>query len=256
VTSLKSANIVSDPSNAKRTRRGTIVTRLAGRPPILMYHGVGGVSEDPFRLFVSSKRFAEQMRALRLLGLRGVSLGQLGDAVRRREADGLAGLTFDDGYRDVLSSAAPILERHEFTATVFAVSGLLRGENVWDPPPRRQLMSEADLRDLIARGWEIGSHTLTHPRLTELDGDGLRHEVSASRTALSDVLGVEPRCFCYPYGSVDAETVRAVQDAGYSYACAVRRVPGLPTLLAIPRIGVTQQDWGPRFIAKLFLRGR
>jgi peptidoglycan/xylan/chitin deacetylase (PgdA/CDA1 family) len=221
-----------------------------------MYHGVGGVSEDPFGLFVSSERFAQQMRALRLLGLRAVSLGQLGDAVMRRKADGLVGLTFDDGYRHVLSSAAPVLERYGFTATMFAVSGLLGGENVWDPPPRRQLMSEADLRDLTTRGWEIGSHSLTHPRLTELDANGLSHEVFASRAALSDAIGVEPRCFCYPYGFVDAETVEAVRNAGYSYACAVHPVAGVPTLLAMPRIGVTQQDWGPRFVAKLLLRGR
>jgi peptidoglycan/xylan/chitin deacetylase (PgdA/CDA1 family) len=256
VPSTKPANIVTDSSTARRTRRGRIVTRLAGRPPILMYHGVGGASEDPFDLFVSSGRFAQQMQALRLLGLRGVSLGQLGDAVTRCDADGLVGLTFDDGYRDVLLSAAPILQRYGFTATMFAVSSLLGGENVWDPPPRRQLMSESDLRDLIARGWEIGSHGVTHLRLTELDADRVRHEVLASRAALSDIVGVEPRSFCYPYGSVDAEAVSAVRDAGYAYACALRRMPGLPTVLAMPRIGVTQKDWGLRFIAKLFLRGR
>ncbi len=253
--SLKPAK-VNNPSPAWRTLRGRTLTRLARRPPILMYHGVGGVSEDPFDLFVSSERFAEQMLALRLLGLRGVSLGELGDALTRSEADGLVGLTFDDGYREVLSSAAPILERYGFTATMFAVSSLIGGDNVWDPPPRRQLMSESDLRDLIARGWEIGSHSATHPRLPELDAEDLHHEVCASRTRLSDVLGVEPRCFCYPYGSVDAETVRAVRNAGYAYACAVLRIPGLPTVLAMPRIGVTQKDWGLRFVAKLFLRGR
>jgi peptidoglycan/xylan/chitin deacetylase (PgdA/CDA1 family) len=221
-----------------------------------MYHGVGRVSGDPFSLFVSPERFAEQMRALRILGLRGISLGQLGDAVLRREADGLVGLTFDDGYRDVLLSAAPVLERHGFTATMFAVSSLLGGQNVWDPPPRRQLVSEADLRELAARGWEIGAHGTTHARLTDLDAERLRHEVSGSRAALADITGVEPRCFCYPYGSVNAKTVCAVRDAGYTYACAVRRVAGLPSTLAMPRIGVTQSDRWPGFVAKLFLRGR
>jgi peptidoglycan/xylan/chitin deacetylase (PgdA/CDA1 family) len=221
-----------------------------------MYHGVGRVDEDPFGLFVSPKRFAEQMRALRLLGLRAVSLGQLGDAVSREEADGLVGLTFDDGYRDVLFSAAPVLERHGFTATMFAVSSLLGGENVWDPPPRRRLISRSELRELVAHSWEVGAHGATHARLTDLDTKSLRHEVTSSRAALADITGVEPRSFCYPYGSVNAETVAAVRDAGYSYACAVRRVAGLPTALAMPRIGVTQNDRGPRFIAKLFVRGR
>jgi peptidoglycan/xylan/chitin deacetylase (PgdA/CDA1 family) len=233
-----------------------MITRLTRARPILMYHGVGRVSEDPFDLFVSPELFARQMQALRVLGLRGVSLGQFGDAVVRCEADGLVGLTFDDGYCDVLTSAAPVLERHGFTATMFAVSSLLGGENVWDPPPRRSLMSEADLRELVTRGWEIGSHTVTHARLTDVDFDRLRHEVSASRAALAEALGVEPRCFCYPYGAVNAEAVGAVQDAGYSYACGVWRVAGLPTALAMPRIGVTHRDGPPRFAAKLFLRGR
>lgn len=221
-----------------------------------MYHGVERVGEDPFGLFVSPERFAQQMRALSILGLRGVTLGQLGDAVLRREADALVGLTFDDGYRDVLLSAAPVLERHGFTATIFAVSSLLGGENVWDPPPRRQLVDEADLRELAARGWEIGAHSTTHARLTDLDADRLRHEVSGSRAALADVTGVEPRSFCYPYGSVNAQVVGAVRDAGYSYACAVQRVAGLPTALSMPRIGVRQADRWPAFVAKLFLRGR
>lgn len=221
-----------------------------------MYHGVGQVTEDPFGLFVSPERFAQQMQALRALGLRGVSLGQLGDAVARRDAAGLVGLTFDDGYRDVLSAAAPVLELHGFTATMFVVSDLVGGENVWDPPPRRQLISETEVRELAARGWEIGAHSATHARLTEVNADLLRHEVRGSRATLAEITGVEPRCFCYPYGSVNAETVAAVRDAGYSYACAVQRVAGLPTALAMPRIGVTDFDRWPRFIAKLFLRGR
>jgi peptidoglycan/xylan/chitin deacetylase (PgdA/CDA1 family) len=221
-----------------------------------MFHGIGRVSQDPFGLFVSPERFAAQMQALRVLGLRGVSLGQLGDALTRGDADGLVGLTFDDGYRDVLPCAAPILERQGFTATMFAVSSLLGRTNVWDPPPVRQLVSEAEVRELAARGWEIGAHGVTHARLTDVDGTRLRHEVFASRAALEDITGLEIRCFCYPYGSVNAEVVGAVRDAGYSYACGVWRVAELPTPLAMPRIGVTQRDRWPRFVAKLFLRGR
>lgn len=261
--SREPADVLPHPSTDRRSHRGRIATRLAGSPPAftyhsptLMYHGIGRVSEDPFGLFVSPERFARQMQALRLLGLRGVSLGQLGDALRQGEADGLVGLTFDDGYRDVLSWAAPVVERHGFTATMFVVSSLLGGENVWDPPPQRQLVSEAEVRELAARGWEIGAHSVTHARLTDVDANRLRHEVSASRAALADVTGVEPRCFCYPYGSVNAEAAGAVRDAGYSYACAVQRVAGLPTAFAMPRIGVMQRDRWLRFVAKLFLRGR
>lgn len=245
------------PAAALRvSRRGRLVTRLAGRAPVVMYHGVGAVGADPIGLFVNPRRFGQQLRALHLLGLRGVSFGELGDAVVAGRAAGLVGLTFDDGYRDVLRSAVPVLHRYGFTATFFILSGLLGGANVWDPPPRRELVSADDVRWLAARGHEIGSHGVSHPRLTELAPQALRDEVVDSRAALGRLVGGEPRSFCYPYGRVDRDVVRAVVDAGYSYACAVHRVPALPDRYATPRVGVGQCDWSVRFVAKLFLRGR
>jgi peptidoglycan/xylan/chitin deacetylase (PgdA/CDA1 family) len=117
-------------------------------------------------------------------------------------------------------------------------------------------MTADDLRGLAAQGYEIGSHSASHPRLAGLAPDALRHEVVDSRLALAEILPNPPRTFCYPYGSVDAAAARAVADAGYVYACAVVRVPGLPTVFARPRVGVTQRDRGPRLAAKLLLRGR
>jgi peptidoglycan/xylan/chitin deacetylase (PgdA/CDA1 family) len=221
-----------------------------------MYHAVGHAGADPFDLYVTPERFTRQMAALARLGLRGVSLADLGDATARGTAAGLVGITFDDGYRDVLRHALPVLRRHGFGATFYAVSGLLGGINVWDPPPRRELMTADDLRQLDADGYEVGSHSVTHTRLAGLDPSALHHEVRDSRTALAEVLSRPPRTFCYPYGSVDEAATRAVVDAGYAYACAVHRVPGLATAVARPRVGVTQRDTGPRLAAKLFLRGR
>jgi peptidoglycan/xylan/chitin deacetylase (PgdA/CDA1 family) len=230
--------------------------RRADRAPVLMFHGVGRVESDPFALFISPERFHEQMRVLRSLGLRGVSLGELGDAVNRREARGLVGITFDDAYRDLLDWVPPILVRYRFTATVFAVSGLLGDENVWDPPPRRRLMDENDLCELVDEGLEVGSHSASHVRLAGLDADRLDDEIMGSRSTLARVTGVQPRTFCYPYGSVDAAAVQAVRAAGYSYACAVEPTPGLPPHLSSPRVGVTERDRRLRFSAKLVLRGR
>jgi peptidoglycan/xylan/chitin deacetylase (PgdA/CDA1 family) len=251
VTSMRSA-----ASQRRRSLRGRLLTAGAGRPPVLMYHAVGHTADDPFALYVTPERFARQMSALARLGLRGVSLAELGDAAVRGAADGLVGITFDDGYRDVLTHAVPALREHGFGATFYAVSGLLGGVNVWDPPPRRALMTADDLRGLVAQGYEIGSHSVSHPRLAGLAPAALRREVEGSRLALAEVLPGPPRTFCYPYGSVDAAAVRAVADAGYSYACAVVRVPGLPTVFARPRVGVAQRDGGPRLAAKLLLRGR
>jgi peptidoglycan/xylan/chitin deacetylase (PgdA/CDA1 family) len=238
------------------TRRGALLTRLAGRLPVLMYHGVATVADDPFHLFVTPARFRRQMLLLKRCGLRGVSLATLGDAIEAGPAQGLVGITFDDGYRDVLRFAVPVLHQYGFAATFFVVSDLLGGSNTWDPPPRRDLMTVADVRALAASGQEIGSHGVRHARLTEVTRAELRHEVAGSRKTLADLLGAEPRSFCYPYGAADATVVSAVADAGYTYGCVAARVPGIDGPLATPRIGVGERDTGARFVGKLLLRGR
>ena len=123
-------------------------------------------------------------------------------------------------------------------------------------PDKASAPVQDQLRELVALGWEIGSHSVSHARLTEVDQERLRHEVNVSVPALAEVTGSNPRSFCYPYGAVDLDAVEAVREAGYAYACAVTQVPGLPRVLAMPRVGVTERDRGPRFAAKLVLRGR
>ena len=143
-----------------------------------------------------------------------------------------------------------------FTATIFVVSGLLGRESAWDPPPRRELVTEDDLRRLTDDGHEVGSHGDSHAPLAGLEPGALAREVAGSRTALGRLLDVPPRSFCYPYGAVDAAAVRAVAGAGYLYACAVQRPAGPPNPLAMPRIGIAETDGTLRFAARLALRGR
>jgi peptidoglycan/xylan/chitin deacetylase (PgdA/CDA1 family) len=221
-----------------------------------MYHAVGQVAKDPFHLYVTPERFRRQMATLARLGLRGVSVGELGDALAAGGGAGLVAVTFDDGYRDVMRFALPVLRRYGFTATIFVVAGLLGRENAWDPPPRRELMTGDDLRRLTEAGHEVGSHGDSHARLAGLEPGALAREVAGSRTALGRLLGVPPRSFCYPYGAVDTAAVRAVADAGYSYACAVQRTAGPPDPLTMPRIGIAETDGKLRFAARLVLRGR
>jgi peptidoglycan/xylan/chitin deacetylase (PgdA/CDA1 family) len=237
-------------------RRGVLLTRLAGRPPVLMYHGVATVADDPFHLFVTPLRFRRQMSLLKRCGLRGVSVETVGAATAANRAQGLVGITFDDGYRDVLRFALPVLHEYGFAATFFVVSDLLGGINAWDPPPRRDLMTAADVRALAESGHEIGSHGARHARLTEVTPAELRQEVAGSRKTLAGLLGAEPRSFCYPYGAVDATVLCAVADAGYTYGCAAARAPGVAGPLATPRIAMGERDTGARFVSKLLLRGR
>jgi len=231
--------------------------RLRDVPMILMYHGVAEVAEDPNQLCVTPRRFAEQMAWLGRRGLRGVGVGTLVDAMRAGRQRGLVGITFDDGYVNVLEAAVPELARHGFAATAYIISGRLGGTNEWDQGPTWPLLSADGVRELAAAGIEIGSHAATHLRLAGVGQEQLRAEVHQSRASLEALLGTEIRGFAYPYGSMDKAARQAVRDAGYDYACAVEASMAEAGLMALPRIYIGQRDDAARMAAKRRLyRGR
>ena len=234
--------------------QGAISKLGLGRVPmILMYHGVADVAEDPNQLCVTPSRFAAQMAALQRLGLRGVAIGTLVDAMRAGRQRGLVGITFDDGYVNVLEAALPELKRRGFTASVFIISGRLGGTNDWDEGPSWPLLSASQVRELAAAGMEIGSHSTTHGRLAGLPASRLETEVSGSRSSLGELVGAPVRGFAYPYGSMDSAARRAVREAGYDYACAVQTPMADLGVMALPRVYVGQQDGAARMTAKRFL---
>jgi peptidoglycan/xylan/chitin deacetylase (PgdA/CDA1 family) len=226
---------------------------LARVPMVLMYHGVADVADDPNLLCVTPGRFAEQMASLQRLGLRGVGVGTLVDAIRAGHSRGLVGITFDDGYVSVLEAALPELSRRGFTASVFVIAGRLGGTNEWDKGPSWPLLSAGQVGELAAAGMEIGSHSMTHVRLAGLEAGQLEAEVRGSRASLGELMGTPVRGFAYPYGSMDAAARRAVHDAGYDYACAVQAPLADLGLMALPRVYAGQQDGAARMTLKRFL---
>jgi peptidoglycan/xylan/chitin deacetylase (PgdA/CDA1 family) len=231
--------------------------KLRDTPMIFMYHGVADVDEDPNQLCVSPARFAEQMAWLARRGLRGVGIAELVDAMRVGRQRGLVGLTFDDGYTNVLETALPVLRQHGFGATAYIISDRLGGSNEWDDGPVWQLMTGGQVRELAAAGIEIGSHAATHMRLAGASPAQLTAEISESRTSLGVLLGTEIRGFAFPYGSMDAASRQAVRDAGYEYACAVEASTAEIGLMALPRLYVGEQDDARRMTVKrLLYRGR
>ena len=224
-----------------------------GMPLVLMYHAVADVAEDPNQLAVTPQRFHAQMRFLRRLGLRGVGVAELVDAMRARRHRGLVGITFDDGYAGVLDYALPVLSRYGFSATVFVVSERLGATNDWDSGPVWPLLDATGVKELATAGLEIGSHSANHVRLAGLAPDLLREEVRSSRDGLGALLEAPPRGFAYPYGSMDAAARAAVADAGYGYACAVDAPRSGLGLMALPRMYVGQRDNALRLFGKRLL---
>jgi len=167
------------------------------------------------------------MLYLKRHNLRGVSMRELYLALNAGEARGLVGVTFDDGYEDFLDAAVPTLEKLGFSATVFVVAGMLGSENTWEhgggPRPQLRLLSADGVREVSGSGMEIGSHTVTHPRLSGLDSQTLIREVEDSRQMLGEIVNAPVEGFSYPYGAVDGPAVRAAREAGYVYAVATKK---------------------------------
>lgn len=173
--------------------------------PILMYHQI---DEPPPRgtalrgLTVAPSSFAWQMRMLRLLGYRGLSMHDLEPYLTGEKKGKVVGITFDDGYQNNLHHALPVLKKNGFTATCYGVSDMLGGTNAWDRGlvAEKPLMTLNDWRAWRAAGMDIGSHTRTHAKLTELSADQARDQIERSKSTLEDAIGCPVNHFCYPYG--------------------------------------------------------
>jgi peptidoglycan/xylan/chitin deacetylase (PgdA/CDA1 family) len=215
--------------------------RLSG-PLVLCYHAVSDSWPDP--LAIRPKRLARHLQALLLRGFRPGSLADTIDSRRR-----LLHVTFDDGYKNI-ALAIPILERLAIPATIFVCADYARdGRSLALPEFAERAamysgevatMDWGDLRAVGERGIEIGSHTLTHPHLTELSDTELARELRESRTQLEDELGRACRYLAYPYGEVDDRVAAAAQSAGYD-AGFILSWAGR-SRYALPRVGLYRND--------------
>jgi len=182
--------------------------------PILMYHKVLPDPTPGDRYATSLARFEAQVRVLRRLGYRAVTMSQLlGLGLRERALGRFVALTFDDGTRDLLDHILPVLDRHEGAATIFPVAGWTQD----DADESTGQLTGYQLRGLPP--WiEIGSHGMTHRRLPGLPPDELAVEVHQSRERLQEITGRPVDLFAYPYCLLDPASVVAVASAGYRAA--------------------------------------
>ena len=216
---LALALALAGPTAAPETARAA----RAGEVPILTYHRVG-----------SSPRFARQVAALARHGYSAVTLGRVWQAWR-----GEAGLprrpvvlTFDDGYLSHYRTAAQTLRARGWPGVLnlqvdrLGVAGGLTRKQV---------------RRMLADGWQLDSHTLSHPDLTAVGPERLRRELIGSRAAIQREFGVTTNFLSFPYGRFDAAVKAAVSAAGYLAATTTRRGVARPggDPFELPRISVS-----------------
>ena len=196
------------------------------RLPVLMYHGI---SPDPdtrapyFQTLTHPEVFAEQIEFLRNAGYTGVTLSEgLGrlQAVRTSTSSRPAvAITFDDGFRDFLTEAVPVLRRHGFRATMYLPTAFIG--HTRQRFKERECLTWAEIKGLHAEGFEFGSHTVSHPRLVDLDWSVIRAELTESRRSIEEQLGAPVTAFAYPYAFPQTSEMfvsqfgRLLKETGY-----------------------------------------
>lgn len=226
---------------------------LPRRATALAYHGVGDVTEteDPQRLVVSPAHLEEHVRLLQRRGYEFLTAEELlarhGGA---KPPPGTAVLTFDDGWADALTTAAPLLQRLGVRATFYVCPGRWGEVHPLVAAPAGRLLDAAGTRALQDdAGMELGAHSMTHPDLRALDDTALEYELAGSKAAVEEVTGRTCRTFAYPFGLMDDRVERAVAAAGYELAWGWLPGPWRP--LAAPRLPAPPRNGARRLALKM-----
>jgi len=215
--------------------------------PILMYHVISkapaGVPNA--ELWVDEDVFADEMRALRAAGYTGITLQQAWDGWRNGGPlpKHPIVVSFDDGYLSHYTHAKPVLRKLGWPGVLYLeIKSIGPGG-----------LTEHQIRSLLHAGWEVDSHTLTHPDLTTLDDATLRHELRGSRREIRKRFGVGANFFAYPAGSYDDRVQAATKAAGYKAAVTVDEgiARGRDDPFALKRVRVNASDTAVTLLAKL-----
>ena len=177
--------------------------------PILLYHHVDE-KLDGSRYNIDPAVFDQQMKWLYDNQYTTITISQVaslildGGQMPRRPVV----ITFDDGNIDVFTNAYPILDKYGFVGTFYIVDRYLNGKD---------MISTDQVKELIQKGWEIGSHSKYHTDLLSAGAD-LETEIRLSKLDLGERLGVTINSFAYPFGSADSTVINKTIRSGYTSA--------------------------------------
>jgi peptidoglycan/xylan/chitin deacetylase (PgdA/CDA1 family) len=164
-------------------------------------------------------------------------------------ARSIVAITFDDAFLSVFENAVPVLKEYGLPAGIFVPAGCLGRPPSWAMPETsgdkdEVLMSERLIAGLDKDGFEIFSHTVSHPVLTDVGAEALESELIDSKDLLEEMLGHEVVAISYPYGAHDLKTCSAAQKAGYRLGFTIEpcAVDGSTDPMRIGRLAVSPKD--------------
>jgi len=241
---------------AEAIRRSGTTATVA--PIVLCYHAVSTSWSSP--LAVRPDRLAAQIRSLLR---RGYTAKTLGEAVDAQRPERTFVVTFDDAYRSVRECALPVLEGLGVRASLFVPTEIVDRSGLMTemiPIPSEwvgtrddmRAMSWEEVRSVADAGWEIGSHTCSHPDLTGVDTTQLRVELERSKDECESRLQMPCPSFAYPFGVYDVQVIDAVRRAGYRQAVTLEQHVLDPLhgrgALDMPREGIYPSTTWPKFL--------
>lgn len=223
---------------------------------VLCYHGLSDTWPDDTAVGLAD--FTSQIEHFLRRGYRGTTFTE---ALTATPPPRTLVVTFDDANESVLRLGKPILERLGVPATVFVPTDYpdsgkpmgWAGIDRWHGGPHEpelECLGWEDLAGLVAHGWEIGSHTCSHPLLTEVDDARLARELSESKRVIEERLGTPCYSIAYPYGIADERVAGAVREAGYVVAATVPTETSAELLLRWPRVGVYRGESARRVMLR------
>lgn len=130
-------------------------------------------------------------------------------------------ITFDDGFADNLWFALPVLKKLNLSAVIFLTASYIGTEKVfprYNSSEKDRFLSWIEVNNLIKEGIEIGSHSLSHPHLTQIPLKEAKKEIEDSKKFIEDKTGIKVKYFCYPYGDFNKDIMELVKNAGYELA--------------------------------------
>ena len=186
--------------------------------PIISYHSI---SNENCPISLSLDEFEKQLIFFKKNHFQSIHFSEIENISSKKFI-----ITFDDGYKDLITNALPLLKKYNFKATCLIISNLIGKKNIWDEFKKnikdKELMNLADIQYWLENGMKIGSHSKNHKKLTKLNEKDKIDEIINSKNELESLTGSTVDSFCYPFGSYDENIINIVKKK-YDFAFTTNR---------------------------------
>jgi len=186
--------------------------------PIVSYHSI---NNENCPISLNLEEFEKQLIFFKKNNFQSIHCNEIKNTSKKKFI-----ITFDDGYKDLITNALPLLKKYNFKATCLIISNLIGKRNIWDEFNEnikdKELMNLSDINYWLKNGMKIGSHSKNHKKLTKLDDKEKIDEIINSKNELESLTGTTIDSFCYPYGLYNENVVNIVKEK-YDFAFTTNR---------------------------------